>query len=258
MSQIPLVHDSYDFVPEHRTVYTTPERYRDLITLEEYAKQGRECTKQELKKHSLYTQHVVHFAIVSFYYKLLEALLTKRVLYAAAAVFVAVLAAIVLCTVSSATARNSEARLVPTLTLPQRLVRLHLDFIDWIKELGTRFRSLEGRKQASTANSSTSVSSSKKEEPERGLPSNTTSQASGGDVQNSAKEGEGRVYTSEGKDKAGTTGALVGGGSDFTSYVHSQTTKGVNIFSFAFTAAKDFASSVFQLAFGVNETNNQS
>jgi len=48
----------------------SPASFRPLITLQEYDKQGKDCTKQELKQAALYYQHVFHFVVLSVTQKL--------------------------------------------------------------------------------------------------------------------------------------------------------------------------------------------
>jgi len=222
-------------------------RFRTLLTIEEYERQGLAFTKQQLKNASLYTQHTFHFFVLSMTARL-ALLWTRKTLYAA--LVGSLLVAFVLFGVYTGTnPRHTEGgTLVPALTFSQRLARLSESVLDKIRQFTGQAK--KGLLLPEDVN---------------GFGHCTGAQnASGSAVGNEGYEGECHLdrqaqqraqnvedrtanqRTQTPAHAAGETALVDASDAGFATFIQSQTAKGMNIFAFAFSVAKQLAVSIFE------------
>jgi len=210
-----------------------PSSLRTFITTEEYEKQGKEFTKQELKQASLYYQHSFHFIVLSATQRLRFLWTKKSLLF----VVIALLVCCVAVALQGESAPASEGMyLVPATSFTQKVINLPYEFLDRIRQF------------AGQTNKVLLVP------PEDGVfgsvnENQTFSSQLGNSNKGITREKTGKETPER---EVGETAALVDSTS-FSTFVQSQTTKGMDIFSFAFCVARDFASSLFAKAFGWTE-----
>jgi len=222
-------------------LFDKPERYRTLITLAEYEQQGRQFTKSELKSASLYTQHLLHFFILG----VVQRLFTRWVLWAVSMVCIAIVAGLLLGSVYGTTEPPSkEGGLVPSVGISQSLCKFSLDLWDWLSQV-VAFQSKKGLLNGTTTvftpsprTGNTSTAFVKEAQTTSSSePSTSTTPPPQADA---AKQSTNTQGGAEG------TKALVADTS-FTTFLRTQTYKGLHLFSFAFNFAKELASNVLDV-----------
>jgi len=206
-------------------------KWRTLLTPAEYDQQKRNYTKEQLKNANLYYQHEFHFLVLNAVQKL-KSLWTKKTLYAS--MIVTVLFAIALFS-GTDTKLGEGGSLVPSMSFAQRVRSVPFEFLERIKQFTGQTRKglllpEEGSASNSSSRNSSRVASERNEEREvKGAPEQTVNVKT---QQPPSKKPEGET-------------ALVD--STFSSFVRSQTTRGVDIFTFAYSLAQGLAESVFSV-----------
>jgi len=217
-----------------------PSSLRALITTEEYEKQGKEYTKQELKQASLYYQHSFHFFVLSATQKL-AFLWTKKALLLS--VLMALLIGCLAVAMNGESAPASEGGyLVPATSFTQKVINLPYEFLDKIRQFTGQAR--KGFLVVPPEDGFGSV----------GENNHTLSEQLGNKGIPREKAGKETPEREVGETQ---TAALVDSTS-FSTFIQSQTSKGMDIFSFAFCVARDFAADLIAKAFGWNGTTASS
>jgi len=238
--------------------------FRPLLTKEQYERQATDYTKQQLKNASLYHQHTFHFFVLSVTQKL-AVLWNRKVLYAALVVSALLVAFVLFGVFAGADPRHTEGgTLVPALTFSQRLAAVSFDVLEKIRQFTGQARKglllPEDKRPFGTAYASGGSDASARNPAADGTNSTHAIPLGNRNDEQSTNQRDYVVIvdtdevnqkkTPHSPEEAASGETALVDSTGFSTFIRSQTYQGMNIFTFAFTVAKELAVSIFATAFG--------